>query len=540
MVKGKYNNDIYSMYEKEVLKNQKLTSKYNKIRWEVEELRYDNKKLSNKLSNINYIKEKEVNKEVEKITKPLLEKTQKLQEDLLKAYDEINRLKGIINSNDEENKDYLIDKLTNQVNKNSTNSSISTSKEIVNNKKKTGANTYNHRTTTNRKNGGQLNHKGSTLTKKKLEEKIKQNNIEVREFTHYINGDLSDKEIIKYRTGIETKVYVEKHIFKHSPDTKKKLPKSYYSDVTYNDDLKVLIVSLGNYFSIPYNKIKELIFDLTNGVINISEGTIDNIYEEFSNKTEDTLNNITNNILNGTYQHTDETTTKENGKDSYYRGYANKYNVLYKYHHKKGDKPIEDDGILTNYYGTIISDHDTGIFKYGTNNQDCIIHFGRYCIEKDQNIDNVSWPMKLYRLLLKFEVNRKILSKFGREKFTVEEIKIMEDEFDSILSRASEENNAILSSYWKEKTNTLLNRCVKYKKSMLFYIHDFSVPYDNNFIERALRMIKGKTKVSGGFRSSKGGERFGNIMSIIKTARLRNLNPLTCIKEIYQGKSLFA
>lgn len=74
--------------------------------------------------------------------------------------------------------------------------------------------------------------------------------------------------------------------------------------------------------------------------------------------------------------------------------------------------------------------------------------------------------MELYRLLLKFEVNRKILSKFGRKEFTLEEIKIMEDEFDSILSRAVEENNGILSSYWKEKTNTLLNRCIKYKKSI--------------------------------------------------------------------------
>lgn len=539
MSKNKYNNDIYTMYEKEALKNQKLTSKYDKLRWEVEELRYDNKKLNNELSNINSIKEKEIDKEVEKITKPLIEKNQKLQEDLLKAYDEINRLKGIINNN-EVDKDYLIDKLNNQVNKNSTNSGIPTSKEIVNKNKKTGVNTYNHRTTTSRKTGGQFNHKGSTLTKEKLEEKIKQNNIEVREFIHYINGNLSDKEIIKYRTGIETKIYVEKHIFITSPDAPEKLPKSFYSDVTYNDDLKMLIVSLGNYFSIPYNKIKELIFDLTNGVIDISEGTIDNIYEEFSNKTEDTLNNITNNILNGTYQHTDETTTKENGKDTYYRGYANEYNVLYKYHHKKGDKPIEEDGILTNYYGTIISDHDTGIFKYGTNNQDCIIHFGRYCIEKEQNIDNISWPMELYRLLLKFEVNRKIISKFGRKEFTFEEIKIMEDEFDSILSRAAEENNDILSSYWKEKTNTLLNRCVKYKKSMLFYIYDFSIPYDNNFMERALRMIKGKTKVSGGFRSEKGAIRFGKIMSIIKTARLRNLNPFECIKAIFEGQTLFA
>lgn len=539
MSKNKYNNDIYTMYEKETQKNQKLTSKYEKLRWEVEELRYDNKKLNNELSNINSIKEKEINKEVKKIIKPLLKENQKLQEDLLKAHAEINRLKEIINNN-QIDKDYLIDKLNNQVNKNSTNSGIPTSKEIVNNKKKTGVNTYNHRTITTRKKGAQFNHKGSTLTKEKLEEKIKQNNIEIREFVHYIKGNLNNKEIVKYKTGIETKIYVEKHIFISRPNASEKLSKPFYSDVTYNDDLKVLIVSLGNYFSMPYNKIKELIFDLTNGIIEISEGTIDNIYEEFSNKTEDTLNNITNNILNGTYQHTDETTTKENGKDTYYRGYANEYNVLYKYHHKKGDKPIEEDGILTNYYGIIISDHDTGIFKYGTNNQDCIIHFGRYCIEKEQNIDNISWPMELYKLLLKFEVNRKILSKFGRKEFTFEEIKLMEDEFDSILSRAAEENNGILSSYWKEKTNALLNRCIKYKKSMLFYIYDFTIPYDNNFMERALRMIKGKTKISGGFRSEKGAIRFGKIMSIIKTARLRKLNPFDCIKAIFEGKTLFA
>ena len=336
------------------------------------------------------------------------------------------------------------------------------------------------------------------------------------------------------------KVYVEEHIFISTPNSQEKLPKEFYSDVTYKDDLKMIIIILGMYCSMPYNKIKELLSDLTDGIINISEGTIDNIYEDFSCKCDDTLNNITTNILNGSYQHTDETTTKENGKDSYYRGYANSENVIYKYHHHKGDKPIEEDGILTNFYGTIISDHDTGIFKYGTNNQDCIIHFGRYCIEKDQNINNITWPMDLYRLLIKFEHNRKILSKFKRTEFTPEEITIMEKDYDDILIRAKEENEEILSSYWKEKTNTLLNRCIKYKKSMLFYIHDFSVPYDNNFIERALRMIKGKTKVSGGFRSENGGIRFGKIMSIIKTSKLRKVNPFSSIKEIMHGKALFA
>ncbi len=101
--------------------------------------------------------------------------------------------------------------------------------------------------------------------------------------------------------------------------------------------------------------------------------------------------------------------------------------------------------------------------------------------------------MELYRLLLKFEVNRKILSKFGRKEFTFEEIKIMEDEFDSILSKAAE-NDGILSSYWKEKTTTLLNRCVKYKKSMLFYIYDFTIPYDNNFNRKSLKNAKRENK----------------------------------------------
>ena len=536
---SKYNNDIYRMYEKEFNKNEKLSLKYEKIRWEVEELRYDNKKLKKELDNVNSIKEKEFTKITTILKHQFEEENNKLRNDLNSAYKEIERLKREINDKDNLyfDKDYEIDKLNNQVNKNSSNSGIPTSKEIS--PKINRTNSYNHRKTSNLKSGGQTNHKGKTLTKKVLEDKIINNNIEVRERIHYIKGNKNKKQIIKYKIGIETKMYVEKHIFVNTPTSNEKLPQNFYSDVTYNNDIKMLIVSLGNYYNLPYNKIREFISDITKGIINISEGTIDNIYEEFNDKTEGTLNNITNNILNGPYQHTDETTTKENGKDAYYRGYANEKNVIYKYHHKKGDRPIEEDGILTNYYGTIISDHDTGIFKYGTSNQDCVVHFGRYCIEKEQNIDNIFWPMELYRLLLKFEKNRKIISKFGNTAFSSEEIKFMEQEYDYILSYAEEENKNIVSSYWKEKVNTLLKRCIKYKKSLLFYIYDFRIPYDNNFMERALRMIKGKTKVSGGFRSKNGAIRFGNIMSIIKTARLRNLNSFDCIKMVFDGKELF-
>ena len=59
-------------------------------------------------------------------------------------------------------------------------------------------------------------------------------------------------------------------------------------------------------------------------------------------------------------------------------------------------------------------------------------------------------------------------------------------------------------------------------------------------MERALRMIKNKTKVSSGFRSYNGGVRFGNIMSVIKTSKLRGINPFSSIVDIMNGKTLFA
>ena len=528
-MKNKFNNDVYTMYEREYNKNNLLLKKMNDYKLEIENLKYE----------LTYQKKSSENKIrtlIEKATAPLIEENTILNNKLEDAYEEINRLKLQL-----EEKDYKVDKLECSIHKDSTNSGIPTSKEIVKSKNsKTGPNTYNHRTNNSNKIGGQFGHKGETLTKEKLQNKIKENNIKVKKIIHYINGTENQKDVIKYKIGMNVNVYVEEHIFKHTKKSKETLPREYYSDVTYNNDLKSLVVTLGNYYSLGYNKVQEILSNFSNGIINISEGTIDNIYEEFSSKADGTINNITNNILNGTYQHTDETTTSENGKETYYRGYANPFNVLYKYHHHKGDTPIEEDNILTRYFGTVISDHEVGIFKYGTNNQDCIIHVGRYCIEGNQNVLETEWQMTFYRFLLKLDRERKILLKFGKTKFTKEEISLIEKEYDEILEVAEVQNSEILSTYWKEKEDTLLRRFKKYKNTILFFIHDFSIPSENNFMERCLRMIKGKTKVSGGFKSSKGGERFGNIMSVIKTAKLRELNPFTCIKEIYQGKSLFA
>lgn len=528
-MKANYTNKLYNDYVEllEVVKKIELNERANKL---------ENVILKNELAN----ERKNVQRKINNAIEPYKKQVESLTETVKKAYEEIERLKKYIETIENaaiEDSQYKIDKLTNQVNKNSTNSSIPTSKE----NKHTRTNSYNHRVKSNKKSGGQDGHKGTTLKKEKVEEIISNNkDVEVIIIEHIVKGKQNQKDTVKYKLGLKTVMYVEKHVFKHDPNSEEELPTEFYSDVTYSEDFKSLIIMLGNYFNMPYAKICEFINDITNGTISISEGSISNFYKEFANKAKPTINNIIENIKNGSYTHTDETFTSQDGKETYFRGYANKLNVVYMYHNKKGDAPIIQDNIINNFFGTIISDHDVGIFKYGTKNQSCIFHLGRYFIEEEQNVLNIWWPMEMYRFLLKLETNRQILKKYGRKEFTVEEINLMEKEYDLIVDQAENQNELIPSTYWKGKSNTLRKRLIKNKEQFLQFIHDFEIPFDNNSMERLLRMIKSKTKVSGGFRSFEGGKNFGITMSIIKTSKLRKINPLNSIRNIFQSKNLFA
>ena len=137
MSRSKFNNDIYDMYEKEYNKNLILRKENKNLKLEILTLKYELKYIEKSANN-------KIKKELEKEITPLVERNKELEVELNKAYKEIERLKNQIMQ--KENKDkYTIDKLTNQVNKNSTNSSIPTSKEMSFKREKTGPNTYNHR-----------------------------------------------------------------------------------------------------------------------------------------------------------------------------------------------------------------------------------------------------------------------------------------------------------------------------------------------------------------------------------------------------------
>ena len=58
------------------------------------------------------------------------------------------------------------------------------------------------------------------------------------------------------------------------------------------------------------------------------------------------------------------------------------------------------------------------------------------------------------------------------------------------------------------------------------------MPYHNNTSEQAIRMAKIKDKISYGFRSKNGAERFAVLLSIIETCKKQGLDIFTSIKKL--------
>jgi hypothetical protein len=418
------------------------------------------------------------------------------------------------------------DRLRKQLNNDSNNSSNPPSGDI----KPNAPNTYNGRTKTGKKSGGQKGHKGHHLSRDAIERKIAEGTIKRKIVNH--GKPQGGCYISKYVVDIKIEAVAAEHRFYGNTH----IPLEFRPDVQYGDELKAVFATLAGQGLVSSNRIVDMIASMSNGGIELSDGTVYNALAEFNSKAQSSIENIKTKLLNNVIMRVDETGSRVSGRNMFFRNYSDEKRVLYTANPTKGKKAIEDDNILPQFAGILIHDHNTVNYNYGTGNGECNVHLIRYLRANSENTHH-NWSDDMIDLLLSVKNSKGLAIASGAEKFEQADLEDYRKRYDEIVSAGFEALKSTKSRFYKTEEKRLLNRLKKYRDNHLLFAENFAVPFDNNLSERDLRMVKTKGKVSGCFRSLQGAKIFANLMSVTKTAIKQGVSPFVAVRDVFAGQA---
>jgi len=399
----------------------------------------------------------------------------------------------------------------------------------------------------NRQPGGQKGHKGKTLElvdhpDKTLKHKVEQ--------CACCNKDLRNQTADRIECRQVSDIPIIKlKVTEHQSEVKscscghvnKAFPTGVNHYVQYGPNLKGMVVYLQDYQMLPYKRTKELFKDFFNH--NISTGTLFNFgrtaYEKLSCFKDRLKELLTYCLVVGF----DETGFRVLATRLWLHSYSTEKHAYFEVHAKRGREAMDDIGILPDFNGIAVHDFWKSYYTYCCEHALCNAHLLRDLIFIKERFEQ-PWAEEFIQLLLKMKAAKKKAISEGKSSFSRFILTKYQGQYERVVREGLKENpfkppeKKSRGRYAKSPPRNLLERLNGHREDVLRFILDFKVPFDNNFSERDLRMMKVKQKISGGFRSLKGAKYFARIRSYILTARKQNVNPLEALINLFVDNTI--
>ena len=286
----------------------------------------------------------------------------------------------------------------------------------------------------------------------------------------------------------------------------------------YGSWIKALVVYLKAYQLIPFRRIAELVTALVGG--SISEGTVASMVKSVSASLEPSLSSIISMLTSAPVAHFDETGCSVEGQGTWVHVASTKTLTYYTIHSKRGMEAMNDAGILPSFVGTAVHDHWKPYFTYGgCRHALCNAHHLRELTYVEEQ-DHQKWAgdMKTFLLATKKAVDARKAT--GYTSLGEDDVRRFLRRYRNIVRAGYADNPEPVPISGKRgrpkdtKAGNLVRRLKRYRREVLAFMYDFSVPFSNNLAERDLRMMKIQQKVSGSFRSNHGGPSFCRISEL--------------------------
>jgi len=206
-------------------------------------------------------------------------------------------------------------------------------------------------------------------------------------------------------------------------------------------------------------------------------------------------------------------------------------------HKRRGVAAMTDQGIIPHFRGTLVHDGCESYRTFGgCLHALCNAHHLRElkALAEDHG---QQWAEHLGTLLQEacHEVNVSSDSRLSPTRLTQFRL-----QYDAVLNIGERENPVRAASRKRGRTKqsaatNLLRRLREYADDVWRFAEYPDVPFTNNLAEQAVRMPKVKQKVSGGFRTRRGADRFCVIRSYLETMRKQGGDLLKVLTQACAG-----
>jgi transposase len=320
-------------------------------------------------------------------------------------------------------------------------------------------------------------------------------------------------------------------------------PEDVKARVQYGPHLKALVVYLRGYQLLPSARTAELFRDIFQATV--SEGTLDIILRESAKNLNEFMDHLKEHMIDARVAHFDETGLSVNGENHWLHSVSTPDATYYAMHPKRGTEAIDDIGILPQFQGTAVHDGWPAYFQYeqcwhGL----CNAHHLRELIFVKEQLGE-SWAQSMINCLLKIKQDIERAKEQGRLFLSDRRIAYWRHRYASILAkgyrahpwREQPKTQRTRGRPYKGKARCLVERLDVHQEKVLAFMLDFDVPFDNNLVERDVRMAKLKQKISGTFRSAEMAEAFCRIRSFISTVRKQGLQLRDALESLFTASS---